>query len=111
MPSRSSALRRRRQPRAHQIERLEPRSLLAGLPLANDADTLLLLPFDGTLAGASGETPSETPVDGNGSSGQVNLGYHVGQAGTLRYENAGNIDPTAGTVEFWIRPDWSADGT
>ena len=77
-----------------------------GLP--NDAATLLLLPFDGTLTGAAGESP----FDSIGTSFVVGLtqqAVHTEDPGHINYATDGNILAAQGTIEFWIRPDWNGD--
>jgi hypothetical protein len=79
-----------------------------GLP--NDEDTLLLVRLDGNASGVAGQTPTY-------SDGLTYVEGRVGQAaltsstGRMVYEQAGNILGAAGTVEFWIRPEWNPDGT
>jgi hypothetical protein len=82
----------------------------AAVELPADADTTFLLRTDGNLTGASGEAP----LASSGISfvpGRLGQAVHFGTPGSVSYANAGNISPAAGTVEFWIKPDWNADGT
>ncbi len=84
--------------------------MLAGVPLNNDADTLLLLRFDGNGQGVAGEAPTvETGTDYQ--AGLVDQAVHTGPSGSLRYATSGNITALTGTVEFWIRPDWNGNTT
>lgn len=76
--------------------------------LTADADTLLLLPLDGSTAGAQGES--------HALAGSIAYAPGVfGQAArftnlsVLHYATAGNITATQGTVEFWIRPSWNGN--
>lgn len=75
--------------------------------LSNDADTSLLLRFDGNLTGIAGETPSAS-LGVAYTAGLQNQAFHPANPGWVRYPTSGNIVPTAGTVEFWIQPDWNA---
>jgi DNA-binding beta-propeller fold protein YncE len=80
----------------------------AGIELPNDADTLLLLHFNGNLNGASGETPlASTGI--SYQTGLVGQAAHTADPGYARYATSGNIVSTQGTVEFWIKPDWNGN--
>lgn len=77
-------------------------------PLATDAETTLLLRFEGDAVA----TPPRAPLL------QENLRYEPGLAGKgaafaagsrLSYPVAGVLDPQSGTVEFWIRPRWDGN--
>lgn len=73
-----------------------------------DADTLLLLKFENTVLGAADETPSSqfgiTYLPGiNGMSGNFNAAVQ------LYYPAAGNLDPTRGSLEFWMKPSWAGN--
>jgi hypothetical protein len=76
-------------------------------PYQPDAHTLLLLHFDGSYAGASGQpgTPSATTF----SSGRYKQGVLIDESDTLTYATAGNLDRSQGAIEFWVRPDWNGD--
>ena len=96
------------------LEQLEERCLLNGTPLPNDADTLLLLPFDGELnylelTGASGEQPLLGPDGVYPGDGIIGGGVYVTDIGSLRYASVDNILSTQGTVEFWFNPNWNYD--
>lgn len=82
----------------------------AALAIANDADTTLLLRMDGNANGAAGETPTFSSGLTYGT-GRVVQAVSTSATGRAVYDQAGNIQGPAGTVEFWIRPDWNADGT
>jgi hypothetical protein len=113
--SKSRSRRRARSARPRQrlsLQRLEDRTLLSGTPLPNDADTLLLLHFDGelgylALTGADGEEPLSGPDDIYPADGIIGGGVYVSEIGSLRYANAGNILSTQGTVEFWFNMNWN----
>lgn len=72
-----------------------------------DANTLLLLHFDGSYDGAQGETgiASGTSFD----SGRFGQGVRVDGTDVLTYPTAGNLLRTQGSIEFWIKPDWNGD--
>ena len=71
------------------------------------AGTSLLLAFDGTSQGADGEIASAQSGLTFGS-GVVGQAVHMEQASILRYATASNIVSTAGTIEFWLRPQWAS---
>ena len=77
--------------------------------LPNDSDTQLLLRFDGNLLGEDGESATAS----GGTSfveGLVGDSVHIARpGGFVRYDKVDNIDPSEGTVEFWLRPDWDGD--
>ncbi|NND32082.1 MAG: T9SS type A sorting domain-containing protein, partial [Saprospiraceae bacterium] len=81
-----------------------------GIPAKLDRDekTTLLLPFDSSLSGEDGENPENSPMVsyGEGIHGQAAL---VSEGVELIYGAPNNIDAQAGTVEFWIQPQWSGD--
>src|SRR5438132_745242 len=73
-----------------------------------DSNTLLLLHFTDTTNGASGETPTiSTGV--SFESGVFGKGAYLSNVNQLKDASAGNISPTAGTLEFWIKPRWNAN--
>lgn len=90
------------------LETLEARCLLSGTPLSNDADTALLLRFNGGSQGVSGES-AIAEVSVAYETGIVAQAAHTGTPGYLRYELNDNINAPAGTVEFWIKPDWNGN--
>lgn len=74
----------------------------------SDANTLLLLHFNSSLSGASGETPTQASgvtyqagIFGNAAS--FNTGNQV------YYASANNLNSALGTLEFWIKPAWSGN--
>ena len=76
-------------------------------PYAPDEHTLLMLHFDGYYAGTQDE-----PGTAHGTSfaeGRYGQGVLIDNADTLTYTTAGNLNPEAGTIEFWVRPDWDGD--
>ena len=76
-----------------------------GLTAAND--TSLLLPLNGSTTGSAGETPTTSQ----------NITYQAGKVGQaaylnnslLKYPVNNNIATTAGTIEFFLKPDWAAN--
>ena len=76
-------------------------------PYTADANTLLLLHFDGSYDGASGEAGDPNGVSfAAGRHGQALL---VDGADTLSYETAGNLNREQGAIEFWVRPHWDGN--
>lgn len=82
----------------------------SALAIPSDADTLLLLRMDGDANGAAGETPTFSSGLSYGA-GRVGQAVTTSSTGRAVYSQTGNIQGPADTVEFWIRPDWNADGT
>ena len=80
---------------------------LAGQSLPVESGTTLLLRFDGTLNGVQGEVPASV-----GTSGVSFVPGLLGQAvlltagHQLSFAASNNISATAGTLEFWIKPNW-----
>ena len=77
---------------------------------AQDAHTTLLLHFDDNLTGAQGEAPIQNAgvTYTNGVAGRAAV---FGAGNLLRYTAANNLNPTVGTLEFWIQPQWNgSDG-
>jgi hypothetical protein len=70
-----------------------------------DDDTTFLLRFDGNRTTVDGESPIESSGGTfvPGISGQA---LHLGDSEYLRFATAGNISPSEGTLEFWVKPDW-----
>jgi len=80
----------------------------AASELQADGETLFLLHGNGTTTGAAGElTLTSTGV--TSVAGVFEQAVHTGSPGYLRYENSGNISAPAGTIEFWIKPDWNGN--
>jgi DNA-binding beta-propeller fold protein YncE len=72
-----------------------------GGPYTVDEHTLLLLHFDGDYDGAEGEVGTA-----DGASfvpGVFDQGVLIDATDTLTYSTAGNLNRTAGTIEFWAR--------
>ncbi len=80
----------------------------SGQEFTPDDHTLLLLHGNGSLIGASGETPAFATGHGfvPGIFGQ---GIDLPTGGRLRYAAAGNLQASAGTVEFWLQPHWQGN--
>jgi Concanavalin A-like lectin/glucanases superfamily len=73
--------------------------------LAQAAERLLLLHFDGDLTGAGGEVPTQaTGVTFDG--GVVGQGVVVDDSDVLAYA-APALNPAAGTIELWVKPHWN----
>ena len=76
--------------------------------LTNDANTLLLLRFENSLADAAGEVPAQsvnvafTPVFGGTAAS-------FPSTANLAYTSTGNLGSQNGTLEFWIRPNWAGN--
>ncbi|MBC7964977.1 MAG: Ig-like domain-containing protein [Fuerstia sp.] len=81
----------------------------SALELPNDADTNLLLRFNGNTNGAAGETAS-TSTGTSFESGRVGQAVQIGTTGDIRFSNVGNLAASEGTVEFWIKPNWNGTG-
>ena len=78
-----------------------------GEPYTGDDHTLLLLHFDGSYAGAEDE---EGTVSGASfAPGKHGQGALIDETDTLTYPAAGNLDGSAGTIEFWVQPQWNGD--
>jgi len=75
--------------------------------LAADADTTLLLAFEGNAAADDKKPTAETGVAYE--PGVVGKGVRLAAGCDLRYESAGIVDPKAGSIEFWLKPDWNGD--
>ncbi len=74
-------------------------------PYVDDAQTLLLLHFDGSYTGTQGEpgAPGETDF----TTGKYGQGVSIDTDDALTYPAAGNLNRTQGAIEFWIRPTWN----
>jgi hypothetical protein len=70
------------------------------------AQTGLTLPFDGSLTGTRGQTPSSTSGV-TFSAGKVNQAAAFDSSDVLEYPSATNIDSQEGTLEFWYKPNWN----
>ena len=78
--------------------------------LPNDSKTLLLLRLNGSTNGENGEPPITFPQL-TYVQGKLGLGALFSSGTHARYPIADNIDSNMGTIEFWIKPNWDADGT
>jgi hypothetical protein len=78
-----------------------------GGPYEVDAHTLLLLHLDGSYTGAQGE--QGTPHGVTFEVGRYGQGAAFDTGDTLTYNTAGNMNRTAGAIEFWLRPNWDGD--
>ena len=74
-------------------------------PYPVDGRALLLLHFDGSAAGAGGE--SATSVGISFTQGRYGQGILIDEADTLTYPAEGNLDGSAGAIEFWTQPQWN----
>jgi len=76
------------------------------LSCGNDANTLLLLPFDNTLEGIDGETPVTSSAFGF-TSGKYSNALNVNSTNpSLSYAVENNLNPHKGTLEAWVKPAW-----
>ena len=75
--------------------------------LPNDDATLLLLHLNDSLTGEDGEMPSNSGGV-SFTAGVIGSGVLVDDDDHLAYATAGNLIDEAGTVEFWVRPNWDA---
>ena len=80
----------------------------AAQELTADANTLLLLHFNGNLTGEQGETPL-TAINITYQPGIFGQGAYLGINNLLEYSSAANIDEQTGTIECWIKPTWNAN--
>ena len=81
-----------------------PRAVAA--PFSPDAHTTLLMHFDGDALGAH----SEQAVASAGASyaaGKIGSAAWLPAGCDVRHERLGNLDGTQGTLEFWLKPNWS----
>ncbi len=74
-----------------------------------DDDTLLLLRFDGNLTGVAGELPDGQVLGVTYAAGIQGQGAYLQPGNRLYYLVEENLDPTAGTLEFWIQPRWDGN--
>ena len=84
----------------------------AGVAIAQDAAATLYAPFDGAPAAAM--AAGDDAATGEGSprfiDGRVGQAIVVNNENWLSYPLAGNMNPSQGAIEFWLKPiDW--DGT
>lgn len=80
---------------------------ISATPLGNSIDTSILLPFDGNSNGSAGESPTISS-NINYQSGKVGQAAYFTSSSLLRYQTANNILPAAGTIQFFLKPDWPA---
>ncbi len=73
-----------------------------------DVNTTFALDFEHGLAGLEGENPT-TALGINFVEGIRGAGAHYPQDNQLFYPSSDNLDSQVGTLEFWIKPDWSGD--
>lgn len=81
---------------------------LAAQEFTPDANTLLLLHGNGTLAGAAGEVPT-TSTGVTFTTGVFAQAPDLTPGAQLHYQSAGNISAAAGTIEFWLQPHWNGN--
>ncbi|HEX9004389.1 MAG TPA: putative Ig domain-containing protein [Blastocatellia bacterium] len=75
---------------------------------AMDANDLLVLRFDNSLNGESGETPT-TATGTSFVPGIVGSAINLPANNVLTYQSNGNINALEGTCEFWIKPNWNGN--
>jgi hypothetical protein len=68
---------------------------------------LLLLHFDGSATGAQGEAATSDGI--SFTQGRHGQGVLIDEADTLTYPAEGNLDGSAGAIEFWVQPKWNGD--
>jgi hypothetical protein len=73
-----------------------------------DGATSLLLHFNNSLVGASGEAPVSA-VGTSFTGGIFGAGVQLPAGCQLTYATAGNITAAQGTLEFWLRPNWNGN--
>ena len=76
--------------------------------ISDDADTLLLLHFNGNANGAASETPT-TNTGLTYAAGVTGQGAQINSPAQLYYAASGNFDPTRGSLECWIKPTWAGN--
>jgi len=77
----------------------------------SDANTLLLLPFNNTLNGVNGETPFNSSAP-SFTTGKYKNALNIpsnGNESILSYTSESNFDQQQGTIEAWVKPNWSGD--
>ncbi len=77
-------------------------------PAPSDANDLLVLGFDNTLNGESGEMPT-TATGASFQAGIINQGVLLPNPNQLFYSSTNNINASEGTLEFWIKPAWNGN--
>jgi hypothetical protein len=101
------------------VDTLRPTALVLGLVLAAhglatageltvDPNTLLLLHFNNTMTGASGEVPTQS-VGVTYEAGVFGNGAFLSTGDQVYYAVANNIQASQGTIEFWIKPRWNGN--
>ncbi|NLO07474.1 MAG: LamG domain-containing protein [candidate division WS1 bacterium] len=84
----------------------------AGVAIAQDAAATLYAPFDGAPDAAMAAGDDAATVEGSPRfiDGRVGQAIVVNNENWLSYPLAGNMNPSQGAIEFWLKPiDW--DGT
>lgn len=76
--------------------------------LGADANTLLLLHFNGDAVGATGEVPASA-ANLSYQGGVHGQGVYLGANSLLEYAGAGNLNEQVGTIEFWVKPNWNSN--
>lgn len=78
-----------------------------------DRDTLLLMEFDGAVRvdDALGSTSVDTLATSTGLlGGRFGGGLHLRAQDRIELVGSdGNFHPPAGTIEFWVEPNWPGD--
>jgi hypothetical protein len=79
-------------------------------PLVADDTTTLLLKFDEAFTPAFGAPPvfSTGLTFQEGLHGQA---AYFGEGSILEFANQPGLPTAAGTIEFWVKPEWSSSGT
>jgi hypothetical protein len=76
--------------------------------LTADGNTQLLLHFNNSWYGDSGESPRQL-AGPTFDTGKFSQGAHLWSGDLLAYGGDGNITSSQGTLEFWLRPDWNGN--
>jgi hypothetical protein len=67
-----------------------------------------LLHFDGSLNSSLGEAPTQSSRV-RFEEGIKNQGAVLGPLSLLQYSSQGKINPTQGTIELWVKPNWDSN--
>jgi len=73
-----------------------------------DPNSTFFLSFEGRLRTEAGKEPLSSPGKATYVPGVVGQAARFDADSKALYPTAGNLSTTAGTLEFWVRPDWDA---
>jgi hypothetical protein len=71
-------------------------------------DRLFLVHFNNNAVTAEGENPKINSGT-NYETAQLKEGIHVNDGDNLRYNTSNNINISAGSIEFWLKPTWNGN--